>query len=227
LLQNRAVTQKEKIMAKTVYKDRSGTRLVGTTTVTGTELGWNKGILINWANGLGLEGIESAGYVDNLAAIGTLGHRMVLDKILGRATDTKDYSFNQIAKATSCLCSYDNWSKDHKLEPILMEQPLVSEQYKFGGTPDFYGKKNDKLTLIDYKTGKGIYDEHFVQVSGGYLILLEENGYQVDEIEILNIPRSEGESFQVVTIPDKARDICKTIFLNCLSNYKLHRLLKE
>ena len=60
---------------------------------------------------------------------------------------------------------------------------------------DFYCKVDGKLTLVDFKSGKGIYNEHFLQVSS-YANLLKENGYKVSQIMILNIGRNEDEPFQ-------------------------------
>ena len=213
-------------MGTSPYKNKLGTRLPGTTTITGSELGWAKGVLITWANRLGLEGIEAGKYVDNLAEIGTLAHDMVVNQLLGRETDISDHSPKQVEKAQKCLDSYNKWKSGQKIVPIVVEQPLVSEVYQFGGTPDFYGAVNDVLTLIDYKTGKGIYDEHFIQVAGGYVILLEEAGHKIEDVVILNIPRSEGDSFQSVTITPRFREICKKVFLNCLDNYRLHKIMK-
>jgi hypothetical protein len=212
---------------KSPYKDINGMRLPGVTTITGQELGWNKGVLIDWANNKGLEGIETRKMVDDLADIGTIAHQFVLDQIKGVKTDTTEFSQSHIEKAMNCLDSYNNWKKGKVIEPILLEERLISEIHKFGGTPDFYGKVDGVLTLTDYKTGRGIYDEYFVQVAGGYLIVLEELGHKVEKIEILNIPRSSGESFQVQGIPQNKWDYCKKIFLNCLENYKLHKLIKE
>jgi hypothetical protein len=213
-------------MAKQVYKDKNGTKLPGVTTIT-AELGWNKGVLINWANKLGLKGIESTKFVDDKAAIGTLAHDMVLNHLKHGIVNTADYSANQISQAENCLLSYHNWEKGKVIEPIMLEEPLVSEVYKFGGTMDFFGKIDGVITLNDFKTGKGIYDEYFIQVAGGYLILLEENGQKVEAIQILNIPRSEDEAFQVKPLPKEKWDICKKIFLNCLDNYQLKRKLTK
>ncbi|HNX03583.1 MAG TPA: hypothetical protein PKM71_07965 [Candidatus Cloacimonas sp.] len=212
---------------KSPYKDINGMRLPGVTTITGQELGWNKGILIDWANKKGLDGIETRAMVDDLADIGTLAHQFVLDQIKKVKTNTDAFSKDHIKKATNCLESYNNWAKNKVIEPILLEERLISEKLKFGGTPDFYGKVDGIFTLTDYKTGRGIYDEYLIQVAGGYLVLLEELGHKVERIEILNIPRSAGESFQVMTIPEDKWGYCKKIFLNCLDNYKTKKLLTD
>lgn len=212
---------------KSPYKDKDEMRLPGVTTVTNQELGWNKGVLIGWANKKGLEGISTTALVDDLASVGSLAHDMVLCQLRGIKVNTLDYSQNQIDRANNCLESYANWASNKKIEPIILEERLISEAHKFGGTPDFYGKVDGKLTLLDYKTGSGIHDEHLIQVGGGYLTLLEEHGYKVERIEILNIPRSNGESFQIRAIPEFNWQFCKKIFMNCLENYKLHKKLGE
>jgi len=213
--------------AHTVYKLKDGTRVPGASTITG-ELAWNKQVLMNWAFKLGKEGnVDSmSAFVDDKAAIGTLGHLLVQDHFGKKKTDTSDYTKNQIDQAENCLMSYWNWEKGKTIEPILLETPLVSETLCYGGTMDFYGKVDGKLTLLDFKTGKGIYDEYLIQTSA-YAMLLEENGHFVDCIQILNIPRSEGESFQVEVLPVGKWDVCRKIFLNCLNNYNLKKQLEK
>lgn len=210
---------------KLKYMTLDGFPLPGVTTITGAELGWNKQVLVNWANRLGLKGIEVGKYVDNKASIGTLAHQLILDDFREVKTDTSDYTANQISLAENCLLSFYEWKKGKEVKPILLERPLISDKYGFGGTLDCYAEIDGKNTLLDFKTGKGIYAEYYVQVAGGYLLLLEEAGYQVDEIDILNIPRSEDEAFAFK--PVKETETCKQIFLNCLANYKLKKKLKE
>jgi len=213
----------DKFKAHIQYKLKDGTRVPGVTTITG-ELGWNTRVLINWANRIGLEGIEAAKYTDDKADIGTLAHKFITDTLQGKKTNTDDYSKNQIEQAENSVTSFHNWYMQHKLEPILIENPLVSEIYMFGGTPDIYGIVDGVKTLIDLKTGKAIYDEYLIQ-TGGYSILLEENKYKVEKIIILNIPRATSEKFEV---EEEANiGVCKEIFLNCLSNYQLKKKIRK
>ena len=82
--------------------------------------------------------------------------------------------------------------------PVCLEMPLVSEQYQFGGMPDYLGYINGDLVLADYKTG-GIYRESTIQTCA-YRQLLIENGYEpAGKIVILGIPRTEDEKFQEIT----------------------------
>ena len=57
--------------------------------------------------------------------------------------------------------SFYEWEKQHKLEPLILEIPLVSDIYGFGGTPDFIGKVDGNLEILDYKSGGGhLFDLH-------------------------------------------------------------------
>ena len=213
-----------KTKAHTRYKLADGTIVPGVTTITGSQLGWNKQALITWANNIGLKGISASKYKDDKADIGTLAHAMVTDWLLEIKTDTSDYSKNQIEAAENSALSFFEWAKNKKIKPILIETPFVSEEYKFGGKPDIYGKIDNSLELIDLKTGSGIYEEMIIQVAA-YGKLLVESGHKVETIRILNIPRTEDEAFIERVIGKKQREIAWKIFLNCLNNYQLRRMI--
>lgn len=213
----------DKFKAHVIYKNSEGKRVPGVTTIT-SELGWNTRVLIDWANRMGLEGTDTKVYVDDKADIGTLAHLIITNQLQGIHTNMDDYSKNQIVAALNSVKSFDAWAKEHKIEPILIEEPMVSDEYGFGGTLDIYAKMDGKLDLIDLKTGKGIYDEHLIQVGGGYTILLHESKL-VDNIRILNIPRTKNEKFVdhvIENIPE-----CIDVFLNCLKIYQAHKIIRK
>ncbi len=214
----------DKFKAHVIYKNSEGKRVPGVTTIT-SELGWNTRVLINWANRMGLEGTDTKVYVDDKADIGTLAHLIITNQLQRIKTNMDDYSKNQIKSALNSVKSFDAWAKEHKIEPILIEEPLVSNLLNFGGTADIYGKVDGTLELIDLKTGKAIYDEHLIQVGGGYDILLTENDYPTNRVRILNIPRANSEKFmehEIVNLKE-----CKSIFINCLNNYQLHKTIRK
>ena len=181
----------------TIYRLKDNTIVPGTTTITGVEA---KPFLIPWANKLGLQGIKSTEYVDHLAGIGTLAHSMVTDHLLKKATNTDEYTQEQIDKAENSFLSYLEWEKGKDIEVILVETPLVSERYQYGGQIDTLLKVDSVLGLYDLKTGKTIYDDWYVQLIA-YSYLLWENKY-VNEWDnlpsiILRIGRDETEGFEV------------------------------
>ena len=61
-----------------------------------------------------------------------------------------------------------------KLEIVAQEMQLVSEQYRFGGTPDAIGMIRGELCLVDWKTSNGIYSDYLLQIAA-YRLLWEEN----------------------------------------------------
>ena len=213
-----AVSKKTK--AHTIYKLQDGTRVVGVTTAIGILA---KPALIPWANKLGLQGIEVGKHVDNLAEIGTLAHTMVENYLLKKETDFSDYTANQKSQAENSLISFFEWYKNHKIDIIFAEEQLVSEMYRYGGTGDIYAKVDDVLELIEIKTGKGIWPEHFIQTAANFM-LLKENGHPVERARILNIPRSEDEAFAEAIVPNIGLNW--EIFRNLLNVYNLRKQLK-
>ncbi len=187
-----------KSKAHTIYKLKNGDRVPGVTTITGQ---LHKPALVPWANKLGLNGIDVNKYVDDKASIGTLCHTMILDYFRKQKTNTDDYTKNQIDQAENSFLSFLEWAKQHMLEPILIEQPLVSEVKKYGGTSDYYGNVDGIRELLDFKTGSGIYKEMWYQVAG-YGNLLNEQGNYPMKYRILNIPRTEDEGFKEDTKTD-------------------------
>ncbi len=174
-----------------VYKNAEGVRLPGITTLVGLR---DKPALAPAANKLGLEGIDSVAHWGDLRSIGKACHAMILADLKNEKFDPKDYTARQIDRAENGYLKWLDWRKAHVLEPILIEAPLVSEKHQWGGTMDFYGKVDGRLELTDYKTGSGIWAEHWFQVAG-YSTILEEHGHKVEARRILNIGRDENEEF--------------------------------
>ena len=180
------------------YKTSEGKIVPGATTITGL---LNKPYLIKWANDLGLEGIDSSTYTDEAAKVGTLAHALIQADLQGEELDMKQYSPIQIDLAENAVLSWFEWKKHHDIKPIHCEVPFISDQMLYGGTVDCYCILDGKPTLLDFKTGKAIYEEYFVQLSA-YAELLRENGFQVDECRILRIGRDETEGFEERSVTD-------------------------
>jgi len=194
--------------------EANGRRVPSVTTVLGVLA---KPALIRWAHGLGLKGIDMDTYVDELAGVGTLAHRMALHHLKGNGAtlDNGSFSREQIDLAENCFLKYLEWERQHAVEPLMVETPLVSEAHCFGGTPDFVGHIDGQLCLMDFKTGKGIYDDYWYQL-GGYSLLLAE---RPECYRILNIGRDESERF--VEEQRETIDAEREVFLHALAIYRL------
>jgi len=214
----------EKSKIHTVYKLKDGTKVPGVTTIL-NELA--KPALIPWAWDLGMKGIDYRVYRDELADVGKLVHNMILCDLKDEKCDTGEYSKRQIDQAENCFLSYLEWKRQRKIEPIIVEESLISEYFGFGGTPDFYGKIDDIFTLLDFKTGKRLYDEHLYQLAG-YKSLLADKGHCPEQFILLNFGRAEDEKFEQLI--RKGADCLKyegIIFFSCLNIYKAKKENKK
>jgi hypothetical protein len=214
----------------TIYKLRDGTRVPGTTTITGV---MDKPALVKWANGLGLQGLEVGKYVDELALIGTLAHYMIECHCTGEKPNLDDYSKNQIALAENSYLKWMMWQDQVGFVPEHNELILVSEVWRFGGTIDIIGrltKRGNKRVLVDIKTCKGIYGEHKTQVAGGYKILADEHVDSIgliDEVLITRVGRNGEEGFEEITVSSEESAVHQERFKICRKLYDINAVINK
>jgi hypothetical protein len=214
----------KKAKQHTVYKLADGTRVPGTTTITGI---MDKPALKKWANELGLKGISLDKYMDELADIGTLAHDGIHAHLTGSPWNTDDASKNQIDAASNAIIKWHYFADKHNIQVLGSEMVLVSEKHRYGGTCDIYAMLDGVPTLIDLKTGKGIFDEMATQLAG-YKLLLEESGKPVQRTIIVRIGRNDNEG----TEPE-VKDFSSVIklhenrFLLCKELYELNKIIKN
>jgi hypothetical protein len=167
-----------------------------------------------------MEGVDYKTYRDVAANIGTLAHYMVQCDLSGETPDLSTYTKDDIDKAENALLKWYEWRKTHKIEPVLLEAPLVSEQFRFGGTIDCYAIIDGVATLADFKTGKAIYPEYITQLAA-YRQLLRGVGKPVQQARIIRIGRDETEGFEerMVTEFEDHWDL----FRHCLAIYGLRK----
>ena len=184
-------------MSQRVYKNADGKRVPSVTTILGVIA---KPQLINWANRLGLDGINVKEYVDDKADIGTLAHSICEFSLVGTPIEWTKYTREQIIQACKCAKKFFEW-KSYQAEfiPLASELELVSNQYQYGGCIDLVAILNGRLTLIDFKTCGGVWDEAKFQTSA-YKKLLNENFDKLRENAINPIPRKYRKIQDVVIL---------------------------
>ena len=69
------------------------------------------------------------------------------------------------------------------MNTILNEKKLVGEEY--GGTLDWYGEIDGKLTILDFKTSKDFNASMFLQLSAYTHLIEEYSSYKVEQVAIL------------------------------------------
>ncbi len=188
----------KKAKTHTVYTLADGTRVPGVTTVL-AEIA--KPALIAWANKLGLQGIEVGKYTDAAANVGTACHAMIEAYLKGEEFDGSDFDKITLDLAENGFLKFLDWANQHTIDDIHAEMPLVSENYKYGGTIDLYCILDGIPTLVDFKTSaSGIYDEMEWQVAGGYRHLLVENKYPVEQVIIIRVGKSDQPDLETKII---------------------------
>jgi hypothetical protein len=197
----------------TVYKNELGKRVPSVTTIVGL---LNKPYLMTWANKLGLGGMELSSYMDDLARVGTLAHAMIQAYFTKEEVCTDEYTKHDISRAENSIRSFKNWVKANEIKPIFNERSLHGEE--FGGTVDMLAEVNGELTLVDFKTGSGIYNESFIQLAG-YKLLLKE--YKIKKCLIVRVGRDEQEGFEIREVRDTKK--YERIFKHLLAIYKLQK----
>ncbi len=207
--------------AHTQYYSQQGDSLPGVTTALGI---LSKPAIIHWSWQCGMRGEDYRKTRDKMADIGTITHLMILAHIKKTKLDLTEYSQQDISTAENCMLSFLEWEKDHKLEPTVVETPMVSDIYGYGGTPDYIGMVNGRLELLDFKTGKGIWNEMFYQLAA-YRQLAQEQGHKIEHARILRIGRDENEGFEerLVTRFDNEFQV----FQHCLAIYNLFKVMRK
>jgi len=101
--------------------------------------------------------------------------------------------------------AFEDWAKSVRLKPVLIERTVYSTVHGYAGTLDVLARVNGVLANVDFKTGKSIYAESFLQ-SAAYSVALQEMGYEAPAAAfIVRLPKVETDpAFQVVPVPPVA-----------------------
>lgn len=199
------------------YVVASGARVPSVTDVLGT-LG--KPELVSWANNLGLQGLSAEAVRNERAAEGSALHECIRAYLCRDQADLEPFSPKVRAAGRVGFVRWrQKWLERHDVRPVLIESPLVSNQYGFGGTLDLLAEVDGRLEVLDWKTTKQVYQEHVLQASA-YQLLAWENGYEPQAVRVVHVSVEQdgaiGECVETNTRPFAGA------FLAAL---RLHRLM--
>lgn len=135
--------------------------------------------IIKWANSLGFRHLKYEQELDKYAANGTMIHDLLRQEV------DQSYKSNVIFKdeiqrteVLGYITRFRNFIKDYEYTTVFTEKTFISKKLGYGGTIDWLANFFDKYLLLnDFKTSKAVRFSHLLQL-GGYLNLLEENGYR-------------------------------------------------
>lgn len=150
------------------------TRVPSVTTITGRFK--DSGGLLHWANTAGLEGKTLEEARQPATSIGDQVHKMVESFLHGEDVGTPD-----TLEAMTGFDSFRDWWEAGKFTIEYTELPLVSEEFRFGGTPDTIMRDGKgRLCLGDWKTSNGVYPENIWQLAAYGLLFEEWSGEKLE-----------------------------------------------
>ncbi|NDC23487.1 MAG: hypothetical protein EBZ49_05085 [Proteobacteria bacterium] len=154
-----------------------------------------KDALIGWAYKLGKQGKDMNAEKGNAAKIGTIAHFLIQCDLMGWEPDLSACDGILVQSAQIAFKAYREWFSKAGLRPLAVEAQLVSHCYRFGGTIDLIGiDQHEELTLVDFKTSGGLWQDYLFQVSA-YANLWEENFRRlpIQRLLLVRLDKETGE----------------------------------
>lgn len=118
---------------------------------------------------------------DHAAEMGTKIHDWI-ERFVGGQNPTMPIN-SQMKKAVQAFLG---WYERVDCQPIQTEQKLCSPTLRLAGTADLVCTLDGKTTILDWKTGSGIYPEMFLQLGAYARMYEEEFGKKIEQVGIVN-----------------------------------------
>jgi hypothetical protein len=104
--------------------------------------------------------------------------------------------------ATWAVESWKDWARSVRLEPLAIERVVYCDACGYAGTLDLYARVSGILTVLDWKSGKAIYPEAFLQ-NVAYRHAAAHHGWPSAQGLIVRLPKVvEDPAWEVMTVPD-------------------------
>jgi len=101
--------------------------------------------------------------------------------------------------------SWRDWAASVALEPLIVERTVYCLECGYAGTLDLYARVKGVLTVLDWKTGKAIYPEAFLQ-NVAYRHAAQRLGMPSAQGLIVRLPKlPDDPAWEVMAVPDSLR----------------------
>src|SRR5215469_15665521 len=98
--------------------------------------------------------------------------------------------------------SWKDWAQNVDLQPLAIERAVYCELCGYAGTLDLYARVAGVLSVIDWKSGKAIYPEAFLQ-NVAYRHAAERLGLPAEQGLIVRLPKLINDpAWEVMTVPE-------------------------
>jgi hypothetical protein len=97
--------------------------------------------------------------------------------------------------------SWKDWARSVDLEPVAIERTVYCLECGYAGTLDLYARVKGVLTVLDWKSGKAIYPEAFLQ-NLAYRHAAAGAGLHSSQGLIVRLPKHLGDpAWEVMSVP--------------------------
>src|SRR5437879_3824708 len=122
--------------------------------------------------------------------------------------------------AAWALESWKDWAANVKLEPLAIERTVYCLECGYAGTLDLYARVKGVPSVLDWKTGRAIYPEAFLQ-NVAYRHAARRLGMASDQGLIVRLPKLlDDPAWEVMAVPTTLR---QADFLAGLHLWRWHR----
>ncbi len=98
--------------------------------------------------------------------------------------------------------SWKDWARHVALEPLAIERTVYCEVCGYAGTLDLYARVRGVLTVLDWKSGKAIYPEAFLQ-NVAYRHAALRRGLPSTQGLIVRLPKyQEDPAWEALPVPE-------------------------
>ena len=133
---------------------------------------------------------------EDAADTGKLVHNWIETYIKNKIANGELPVYPQDEKAMNGIIAFLKWEADNKVQWLESEKIVYSKKYQYVGTADAIAIINGVKYLVDFKTGKSVYSEAHLQVSGYIQAYNEELG-EILEGLILHFDKETGDFAEV------------------------------
>jgi hypothetical protein len=215
--------------AKQYFKPGTTERVKSVTTIN-KNCGWASNALMFWARKMMFEGRDPIERRDSAADVGKVTHYLAECWLKKSRPEVNRIPPDVLIQAKLGFAEFLKWEKESGVVWIASELSLVGEvgknNYPVGGTADAVGIINEKLILMDFKTGSGIYSEAVIQVAAYRHLIQSGPYYNLDDAMILHFPQGKATLVQV-NIERSALDCGFEVFKHLCELEKLNETMKK
>lgn len=119
----------------------------------------------------------------------------------------------------SCVLAALAWVRDHNVKIIQTERPVYSLFHKVSGRLDGIAEIDGKRSVLDFKTGNGVYVEARFQTAAYQSFYEEETKEELEQRVVIRLGKEDGKFYQRV-YPDTSLSPDFVAFLDALSLYR-------